>query len=143
VHLRLESPSAVFEAHLSRLEELCAALEALADSLPARFDSRSGLLLVRGLHPALRRAHRFEEGVVFPTLLARDIRLAAVFDRLRGEHVEDEDRASELREAVADLARAPSRRDADVVGYMLRGFFSGLRRHLALDRDLLLPRLLE
>jgi hypothetical protein len=133
--------AALFDSHLSGQEELCAALEALADSLPGRLDTHSGVLLGCALHPALRRAHRDEEEVVFPLLLARHARLAGTLDRLRGEHLEDEDMAHELREAIAGLVRDRSRRDAELVGYMLRGFFRGLRRHLALEREHLLPLL--
>ena len=141
--LRPLSVVAVFQSHLVWQEDLCTALEALADSLPARFDTHSAKVLVSGLHPTLFQAHRFEEEVAFPILLARHIDLAITLDRLRGEHIEDQDRAIELQEAVADLVQDRSRRNAEVVGYMLRCLFSGLRRHLALEREHLLPRLGE
>lgn len=141
--LRVGPPSlaAVFEAHLVRQEEICAALEALADSLPHRFDTRAGLVLARGLGSTLRRAHRFEEEKVHPFLLSRHARLAVTLVRLRDEHIEDQDRANELQESVTGLVRDRARRDAEVVGYMLRGSFSGLGRHLAFEREHLLPLL--
>jgi hypothetical protein len=129
--------------HLARQEALCAALELLADSLPHRIDTHGGLLLARGIRPTLHRAHRFEETVVHPLLMSHHTRLAGTLARLRGEHVEDADRGQEIREAVAVIVRDSSRRDAEMIGYMLRGFFSGLRRHLAFERDHLLPLLID
>lgn len=47
---------ASFAFHIERQEAMCKALEALADSLPHRLDTRLGLQLARGLYPILRRA---------------------------------------------------------------------------------------
>jgi hypothetical protein len=132
---------AAFALHLARQESLCGELEGMADSLPHKLDTQLALELGRQLHPVLRRAHRFEEEVAHPILLACHPRLAATLGRLRDEHVEDEDRAHELRDAIIKLVRDRSRREAETVGYMLRGFFSGLRRHLAFEREQLLPLL--
>jgi hypothetical protein len=128
-------------AHLARQEALCAALEALADGLPHRFDTRLGLALARDLRLTLARAHRFEERMLHPALRARDPALAPALARLRREHLEDADQAAEIAEAVAALVRDPARRDAETLGYMLRGFFVALGRHTAFERDRLLPLL--
>ena len=132
---------AQFTFHLERLERVCDALEALADALPYRIDTHFSLVLARELPLNLHRTHRFEEEIVHPILLSCHPHLAGTLGRLRDEHLEDEDRAQELREAIAGLVGDRSRRDAEVVGYMLRGVFTGLRRHLAVEREQFLPLL--
>ena len=128
------------EALLSQQEALCRELEGLADSLPARVDTHRALALALGLHPALRRCHRLEETVIFPALATACDDLAPVLDRLRIEHMEDEDHAGDVRDAVAAfVARRGLPRDAERIGYMLRGLFVGLRRHVAFERDHVLP----
>ena len=59
---------------------------------------------------------------------------------------EDEDAAGDLEEALAAFAarRAGERRggpEAERIGYMLRSLFTGLRRHVAHDREVLRPLL--
>ena len=138
-HIGSASVGALFTLHLARQEELCAALEGLADDLPHRIDTHCGLMLARRLQPTLRRAHRFEETVVFPLVAARRMEICGTLACLRGEHLEDEDQAGEIADAITRLACDRSRREAETVGYMLRGFFIGLGRHLAFERDHLLP----
>ena len=128
-------------SHLARQEALCVALEQLADSLPHRFDTYLGLSLARRVWPTLRRAHIFEERVIFPVLIAARGDLADTLDRLHGEHLEDEDQAADLHDAIIALVADRSRRDAERIGYMLRGLFIGLGRHLAFEREHLLPLL--
>lgn len=137
--IRSASVGALFGSHLARQEDLCAALEDLADSLPHQIDTHFGLVLARRLQPTLCRAHRFEETVVFPLLAAQRKGLSGTLARLHGEHLEDEDQAGELSDAIASLIRDRSRRKTETVSYMLRGFFIGLGRHLAFEREHLLP----
>lgn len=118
---------------------LCNALETLADSLPARVDTRAAVLLADRLHPTLRQCHRIEETTIFPVLRIAGAHLYPIVDRLRTEHFEDEDHACDVRDAIRSLAAVQTRGDAEEVGYMLRCLFVSLRRHLAFDRDYILP----
>ncbi|MFV0474554.1 MAG: hemerythrin domain-containing protein [Pikeienuella sp.] len=128
-----------FEACIDRQFALCLALESLADSLPARMDTYEAIRLLEKLNATLRQIHRFEETMVFPVLMisARDLR--ETLERLRTEHLEDEDQAADIRDAletyVTHRGGAP-----DEIGYMLRGLFTAMRRHLAFDRDQILPQ---
>jgi len=128
---------------------LCEQLEAIADSLPGEIDTQKCLLAARTLYPAIKRAHDFEEGEVFPLLSAEiDSRdsgalspLASSLERLRYEHWEDESYAEELTDALS--GKITDAANAETVGYMLRGFFEGLRRHIAFENEFILPLLVD
>lgn len=129
-------------------EKLCRDLEDLADSLPERLDTLGAAQLVERLRARLRQSHRLEEQRVFPLLLAaphgRYGDLRPVMDRLRAEHSENEDYAVDLEDLLAGLGRQPLlRTDAERLGYLLRGLFVSLRRHVAQDRDWICPLLRE
>lgn len=128
-----------FEDCLTQQVTLCRALETLADGLPSHVDTRAAAALTDALCATLQRCHRMEEVVVFPALLAANPDMQATIDRLRGEHVEDEDQAGEVRDAIAAFVLFQKRHDVEEIGYMLRGLFVSLRRHLAFDRDYILP----
>lgn len=131
-------PSA-FDVCLMEQLDLCRRLEDLADTLPSRIDTRSATLLASRLRSTLRRCHRLEETVVFPILLSSDIEVHPILDRLRHEHQEDEDHACEVQESIQAFVTASNRENAEELGYMLRCLFVSLRRHLAFDRDYVLP----
>ncbi|MCX8999784.1 hemerythrin domain-containing protein [Rhizobiaceae bacterium BDR2-2] len=124
---------------------LCDALEEIADSLPANVNRQKCIYAAKALGPAIRNQHLYEENVLFPWLAGRpgaEKTLEETLSRLKYEHFEDECFAEELTDALLRLgAGAPVNMEA--VGYMLRGFFEGLRRHIAFERDHLLRNLPE
>jgi hemerythrin-like domain-containing protein len=63
--------------------------------------------------------------------------LAPTLERLKFEHCEDECFAEELTDALLKLGSG-ERVNMEAVGYMLRGFFEGIRRHIAFEREHLL-----
>lgn len=128
-----------FDACIGRQLELCLTLEALADTLPSRVDTHGAMILVRQLHLTLRRCHLLEETMIFPVLLISHRDVGPILDRLHNEHFEDEDHAADVRDAVEAFVTRRATTDAEEVGYMLRGLFTSLRRHLAFDRDYVLP----
>lgn len=132
-------PADRFADGIAEQLELCGALEALADSLPLRMDTYAAMTLLEQLQATLHRCQRFEEAMVFPSLAARRPELAPTFDRLRAEHLEDQDQASDLRDAVEGFLARREPPKAEEIGYMLRGLFTSLRRHLAFDHDVILP----
>lgn len=129
--------------HLQVQSGLCDALERFADRLPYTVTADECLALAQMVYPAVHRAHQFEENVLFPMLsqLSEDaVEMGKTLDRLHGEHWEDEAFAEELAQALRDFATAQNRRsNVDTLSYMIRGFFEGLRRHLAFEREHLLP----
>lgn len=133
------------EQHLAAQAGLCTALERLADALPDGVDYNEGLFIAKIIYPTVQRAHEFEEQVLFP-LLERSVpagSLATTLDRLHGEHWEDESYAEEICHSLHDYVAERSRDEAGKLGYMLRGFFEGLRRHLAFEREHILPILVD
>jgi hemerythrin-like domain-containing protein len=96
--------------------------------------------------PLVKAAHDFEETVLFPLLRNRTDQagqLAATVERLRYEHWGDEEYALDVHHALREFARQRDKANVDSLAWMLRGFFDGMRRHLAFDRECLLPILRE
>ena len=136
---RINAPVQVYEGVILLQEQLCDALESLADSLPGQVNTYAAAQLAEQLLPTLWQCQNLEEGTVFPLLLETDCASIQTIDRLRAEHLEDEDHAGILSDAVMAFARNPRRSDADRLGYSLRGLFQPLRRHAAFDRSVILP----
>lgn len=129
--------------HLEKQEAVCDALEEIADTLPDDIDPQRCLHLAMSLVPVIHAAHRFEEDVMFDVLKATDhegAQLDNIFERLHGEHFEDESFAEEVTECLREIASG-AKLNFEKAGYMMRGFFEGLRRHVAFERDHLLPML--
>lgn len=124
---------------------LCAVLERIADSLPNTIDRGACLNAARTMIPLMDRAHRLEEDVLFPAVTKSDplvIDFQATFERLKLDHAGDEYFAEELAETLVSCGQGTPLQNAEATGYMLRGFFVGLRRHIAFE-DALLGPLLE
>lgn len=138
---RLERCIVMLRANQDLKLSLCDALETVADGLPDQFDIQTCLTLSRCILPTVRKAHLHEEEELFPLLLrltGQAPALAASIERLRREHCEDEDYAEEISGLLQEFASNGAAADAETAGYMLRGFFSALRRHVAFERECLL-----
>lgn len=139
--------SEIFEAlefHLDTQLEICDQLEKLADSLPNEVDPQNCLVLARSILPALRHAHEFEETRLFPEIskcFKNSNQWELTLERLKFEHWEDESYAEELRECMINFAMQQNSACVTTLSYMLRGFFEGVRRHIAFERELVAPLL--
>ncbi|MFD2647041.1 hemerythrin domain-containing protein [Devosia albogilva] len=123
---------------------ICDALEAVADSLPHNVDRQQCLWLSRALGPMLFRAQELEEKQVFPMLLGLDQprpELSGTLERLRLEHQVDLCYAEEVQEMLKAYGEGRQSIAPDTAGFMLRGFFESLRRHIAFEQELLAPLL--
>lgn len=119
--------------HAAKLE-LCAALERVADDLPARVDRLGCLSIASNLVPLLRACHHLEEEAVFPAFTAqRDEE--KVIARLKAEHLEDDCAAEDLTEMLLRVGHGGAIANPEAFGYMLRAFFEAMRRHIAFERD--------
>ena len=135
-----------FERYISLQFDLCGRLEDLADTLPINVDKKECQLISRSVLPILKRAHQFEENLVFPAIIfafAEDVSIHQTLKRLRCEHFEDESQAGELREGLGSFLNNAREYNTECLAYMLRGLFGGLRRHLANEREGILPLLTE
>jgi hypothetical protein len=130
------------QAHAEQLR-LCAELEAIADSLPSNVDRRKCIAAAKALGPVIGGLHRYEEAVLFPELeISPDAKdLARTIARLKVEHCEDEGFADELAERLQLLGAGAGSINMEATGYMLRGFFEAVRRHIAFEREHLLEPL--
>lgn len=131
--------------HHNKQLRLCKELEALADALPSSIDNQHCLTIARQIMPTVREAHEFEEQVLFPileVLANQNAELAHSLERLRFEHWEDESFAEDLIESMRQYSSGDHKRDGEKLAYMLRGFFDGLRRHMAFEAEHLMPMLL-
>lgn len=109
--------------------DLCLELEQLADSLPRKVDRFKCLSIASKLVPLMHQSHLYEEQVVFPELMANG-ELTSAIERLKGEHLEDLSAAEELTEVLLAIGRGHAIENADAIGFMLRSFFTSLRRHV-------------
>ena len=130
-------------SHHQTQEALCTRLEAIADGLPHHVDRQECLLLARDILPAVKKAHQFEENKLFPHLKQKVSvpGLSAGLERLQFEHWEDEAYAEEISEVLLTIGRSETIADAEQISWMLRGFFDGVRRHIAFEAEHLLPLL--
>jgi len=136
------SVAATFQAYLLEKDRFCDRLETVADLLPDGVDPRDCLLLAQNIVPLVKRAHHFEEDTVFPMLLADGnvpVELKDSLDRLKFEHLGDEEFANDLCLSLREFATNRPQANVESLAWMLRGFFEGLRRHVAFERVHLLP----
>ncbi|MER8375683.1 hemerythrin domain-containing protein [Mesorhizobium sp. M1396] len=127
-------------AHREKLQ-LCDALERIADALPS-VDRLKCLGTANAIVPLLRDIHRYEETVIFPAyeeaVVGSNANLAST-RRLRAEHVEDECFADEVTEILLAIGHGETVENPEAIGFMLRGLFENLRRHIAFEREHVLP----
>jgi hypothetical protein len=125
---------------------LCRELEMIADSLPANVNRQKCIYAAKALGPLIRGVHHYEETVLFPSLerqAHRTPELVGTIARLKFEHFEDECFAEELAERLLLLGSATAGINMEATGYMLRGFFEAIRRHVAFEGEHLMRHLLD
>lgn len=125
------------EAHRLQLA-LCDDLEAIADSLPTTIVNQDCLFAAKSLGRLIRDVHTYEEETLFPALtqvFPSSSEFSGAIDRLTFEHLADECYADDLAEKLLYLGTGGRDVNMEALGYMLRGFFEALRRHIAFERD--------
>jgi hemerythrin-like domain-containing protein len=123
---------------------LCAHLEDFADALPDAVDRQECLIMSRALGPMIHRIQEFEESQVFPILLAwQAIRpeMTETIDRLKIEHQLDSCYAEDVQDMLRGLGEGRPTLSPDAAGFMLRGFFEAMRRHVAFEQQFIVPLL--
>ncbi|RVU38152.1 hypothetical protein EOI86_02290 [Hwanghaeella grinnelliae] len=124
---------AVVESHQSRQRAICRELETVADSLPMDVDPSLCMRLARTLVPTLRSAHDYKKEYLCD--LARRVlndlsNIDAILERLCAEYYETELLAEEVAEELSQWGICADHKSAEAMGYMLRGFFVSLTRHV-------------
>jgi hypothetical protein len=131
-----------FLACVGSLEALCAELEGIADSLPDHFNSQLGLDTAQRLLTTVKKAHDFEESTLYPALVEKagnQPEFLAVIERLKYEHWGDEDFAGEVFHQIRQFAAHGTPETAERLSWTLRGLFENMRRHIAFEKEFLLP----
>lgn len=65
--------------------------------------------------------------------------MLSILDLLEHEHQVDEEHAHEIAEELDYITQTGRIRDAEMLGYMLRGFFVCQRRHIGWQNTTILP----
>jgi Hemerythrin HHE cation binding domain len=133
-----------FRSFLHQQEAVCLELENIADGLPDQIDAHACLSTAQQLLPLVKRAHAFEEQRLFPALMARlpsCSELEDMIERLKFEHWGDEDFAEQVYHQIRDYITTRKPEMAEPLAWTLRGFFQGMQRHIAFEREFLLPML--
>lgn len=129
--------------HEHRMQEhLCDILEKIADCLPHEVDPQLCRKAVQALRHDIPLHHRDEELGLFPLLnkYAQNMPVIKMaIQRLETEHDSDEGFAGELIEQLENLAQGGRSGNANMLGYMLRGFFEGYRRHIHWEDAVIMP----
>ncbi len=129
------------KAHHDKMA-LCDRLEEIADGLPDNIDRQICATTARASEPILKKAHAYEEEILSPALIKfhhGTLDQTMIFDRLRAEHYEDRCFGEEVRDVLMSYGEGKPIQAADATGYMLRGFFESLRRHMAFEAELARP----
>jgi len=134
--------AAIFSSHLERKTAICNELEQIADALPLLPQTSASLETTRRLLSIIETAHDFEENVLFPSLLAAHGNadtLVHTIRRLEMEHLGDSDFAQDIYHATRNYVTSRDRHQAEALAWMLRGFFESQRRHVAFEREHIMP----
>jgi hemerythrin-like domain-containing protein len=139
---RSPDPLAILrEEHALQLE-LCGLLESIADGLPHQFDGSLANVAISILEQGMPSHMRLEEEALFPLLKARIPEGHALFSALQcleQEHERDGAALLEIVDAIRSAIADGHVANPDMLGYMLRGFFEGQRRHIAWEDAVVLP----
>src|SRR5215467_5214598 len=134
-------PLALLEEDHAIQLELCDLLECIADCLP-QVDREIARPAVAILRRGIASHLELEEVMLFPLLRRRapaTSPINAIVDQLEAEHASDASFAAELADELQLMVDAGRVRNAEMLGYMLRGFFERQRRHIEWETSVLLP----
>jgi len=122
--------------------ELCDLLEAIADGLPHTFDKSRATVAICLLEGSLPAHTRLEEDALFPLLARRlgaDHPVTTTLSVLEDDHERESSLLVELAEALNEGISAPKPESGNALGYLLRGAFDAMRRHLDFEDRVVLP----
>ena len=136
----LGGPLSIIFDQRSTQRTLCNELECIADQLGGPVDSNLCESVLRRLENDLPLYHLDEE-LLFSVLCSQDegdLVLAQCAALATAEHRANETYVFELSEPLRDIGSGGALHSINTVGYMLRGCFDGLRRHLEWEDVVLL-----
>lgn len=122
--------------------ELCNILEAIADDLPEIADRDRATVAMDVLRRGMAGHARLEDELLFPLLRQRcdaAPELLGFIAQLEQEHANDQEFAHEIAEALDDLVQSGRASNGEMLGYMLRGYFTAQRRHIEWENATIIP----
>lgn len=137
----LDQISALAVDHACQLG-FCDLIERIADALPEIIDVRAARFVVLVLRIGMPGHSRLEEEVLFPILRRRSNQapeLPVFLAQLEQEHANDHEFASEIAEELEVSINEGRARNGDMLGYMLRGYFTSQRRHIEWENATVVP----
>ncbi len=137
-----DSPLDIYYQEHEQQERVFAKLEQIADDLPDSVDGYMVAEVSVYLKQDMAIHIRDEEDGLFPLLSKRALpedNFGEIIAQLKSEHMTDEGYASELSDALEEIARGERPKDPNALGHMLRACFESHRRHLAWENAVVLP----
>ena len=132
-----ESRRMALEQNYQSVLDLCDVLEAIADALP-HADMRLCMNTAELVEPMIEAIQVLEEDILFPILADSQRReIGQTMERLRQEHLSDSSTAQEVSDALRSFSMGSPTLSYDAMGYLLRAFFDGMRRHIRGELELL------
>ncbi len=131
---------ALLERDQMRLLRLCAALEKIADGLPATGHQKMTGKVLAFLDKAFARHVFLHEKCLFPLIRSLEEKNEAIellLRELEFEHAADRGLIMEITSAY--MGRDSRNAGLEALGYLLRSFFENYRRHSAWERTTLYP----
>ena len=136
----MRDPIAVLENDQEEYLKLCIALEEIADALPGNVDFAKAEAAVLLLRDGFANHVSAQEELLFPILRRRAIasdHIDALLGQIEYEHAVDQGLAVEVAETLADLIEQRRAAKPEMLGYLLRCFFEGYRRHAAWEKHVI------
>jgi hemerythrin-like domain-containing protein len=133
---------ASLERDQRRLLRLCAALEKLADGLPASAAGAKTARLISFMDQAYDRHIFLHEKCLFPIIKSFAGAKAAIepiLAQLEYEHASDHGSVHEITSAFLNGSSSEAKVDVCVLGFTLRSFFENCRRHAGWEKTILYP----
>ena len=122
--------------------ELCDLLESIADGLPHEFDTARACVAISLLQGSVPEHTRLEEEALFPILLRRlseNHPVARTLRFLEQDHHREAALVVEVTDALNTASNSRHDVNMEALGYLLRGLFDVLRRHIDFEDQVVMP----
>ncbi|CAA2138546.1 hemerythrin domain-containing protein [Hyphomicrobium sp. ghe19] len=139
---RTPHPLEIIEEEHALQLELCALLESIADSLPAKLEPALAVIAISILKGSVKAHTKFEEDALFPILKGRlspNDTVVQALASLSQQHDCNQDIADELVEALTNAMQSSAPQNPETLGDILRGYLENQRDHIAWEESVVLP----
>jgi hemerythrin-like domain-containing protein len=138
----MTDPIAIIENEQMEFLKLCTALETIADALPRNIDLYQVNVATLFLRNSFADLLAVQEALLFVPLRQRTMAgddCEAILSQIEREHVADRELAIEVADALEEVNTRGFVANPEMLGYLLRCFFEGQRRHAAWEQLIVYP----